>query len=269
MAANCTLTAATFLVLGGKVPIAEWALESYVFSTTSPEQIAEIRNRIANNLPMSPLVRIAPGADGINRNHVAPGMQLWNWHVVELREVYHVPILPAVFPPPPLPYRETPLNVINADVEGFIASVGDIISPQRLTRIMEIDPNDPGHLFNVSSRGVLGSGDRVLITGFIVEGTTPRLVLVRALGPKLSDYGVSGAAQNPALTVFSGQTVIGANDDWGTSPSRDLIPPGLEPLDPKDAAIVIILEPGAYTVHATSPDEGIGLVDVFDLTAMR
>lgn len=265
------LTGATFVVLPHySFPTDEKSPESYVFSTTSPALIAEIRNRIANNWPTTPLVRIAPGAHGINRNHVASGTPLWSWHVVELLEVGHVPTVPAVFPPPPLPYRETPLTVIDADVEGFIAVVGDVISPQYLTRIVEIDPDDVGRVVNVSSRGVLGSGERVLICGFIVQGTTPRLVLVRALGPSLAEFGVSGVAENPALTLFHGQTAIQGNDDWESyKESRNLIPRGLEPLHPKDAAIVMILEPGAYTIHASSSDEGIGLVDVFDLSGLR
>lgn len=267
LASTCgALSGATFGVLtyhvqtGGQ-PV--W--ESYVFSTTSIELISEIRDRIAHNWPVMPLVRIAPGSDGINRNLVARGSPLWNWHVVDVLDLDLIEIQVVG----PKPYRETPLSVIDADVEGFIASVGDVIAPQFAAQIFEIDPDDPGHLFNVSSRGVLGSGDRVLITGFIVQGTTPRLVLVRALGPKLADLGVTGAAVDPNLTLFRGTIAIDRNDDWETRPTHELIPPGLEPLDPKDAAIVVILEPGAYTVHAASPDEGIGVVDVFDLTAMK
>ncbi|HUG12364.1 MAG TPA: hypothetical protein VMM36_15205 [Opitutaceae bacterium] len=265
LATSGMLTGATFAALNkfGQ-PTGPRGLESYVFSTSSPEMISLIRERIANNETITPVVRIAPGADGINRNHLASGIPFWSWHVAELEGLWSPEFTsPAVF------YPEPPLSELEADVEGFIANNGDVIRIRFLSRIVEIDPEDPGHLFNVSSRGVLGSGDRVLITGFIVQGTTPRLVLVRALGPKLVDYDITGAAENPALILFRGQTAIAGSSDWETSPGRELIPPGLEPLDPKDAAIVVILEPGAYTVHASSPDEGIGLVDVFDLTAMR
>jgi len=265
-ATSGTLMGATFLVRPHySWPIGELPFESYVFSTTSPALISEIRSRIASGRSATPLIRIATGSDGINRNHFSSGAPLWKWHVVDVSDL-DIFYEPAVIPNPG---RDTPLSVIDADVQGFIDHHGDWISPRYLTRIVEIDPNDPGHLFNVSSRGVLGTGERVLITGFIVQGTTPRLVLVRALGPKLADYNVSDAAQDPSLTLFSGQERVARNDDWEESAGRFLIPPTLEPLDPKDAAIVVILDPGAYTVHAASPDEGIGVVDVFDLTAMK
>ena len=73
-----------------------------------------------------------------------------------------------------------------------------------------------GELINVSTRGFVGTGDNVLIGGFIIEGG-PQTVLVRAPGPSLTTLGVSGALTNPSVELFSGQTSIAFNDDWQTA----------------------------------------------------
>src|SRR5712691_12189171 len=69
-----------------------------------------------------------------------------------------------------------------------------------------------GELVNLSTRGFVGTGDNVLIGGFIIEGS-PTTVLVRAPGPSLSAFGVPGVLANPTLELFSGQTSIAFNDD--------------------------------------------------------
>lgn len=119
LATSGTLMGATFVALNRFGPPAgERGLESYVFSTSSPEMISLIRERIANNQTITPEVRIAPGADGINRNFLAPGMPLWNWRVVELRGLWS-----PEFTSPAVNYPEPPLSELEADVEGFIATM--------------------------------------------------------------------------------------------------------------------------------------------------
>ncbi|MGH8019753.1 MAG: hypothetical protein ACREIA_16020, partial [Opitutaceae bacterium] len=183
-----SLSAATFAVFPDleSVPEPEF-VESYVFTTTSESLISEIRNRIANDEIIIPRVRIAPGADGVNRNYQVSDRPAWSWHVVE---IVSIDPFPETDEAGPKPWRDTPLRVIEADVAGFIATNGDLISPRYLTRVVEIDPDDPGSFINVSNRGILGTGENVLICGLIVRGSTPRLVLMRALGPTLEDFGV-------------------------------------------------------------------------------
>lgn len=114
-----------------------------------------------------------------------------------------------------------------------------------------------GRLINISTRAKLLSGD-VVIAGFVIEDR-PRAVLVRAVGPTLRRFGVASAHPDPWVTIKrNGQTVVG-NDDWSNQIHSHLLEQitarvGAFPLDTAsfDAATVLILPPGAYTVHAGS-----------------
>lgn len=137
---------------------------------------------------------------------------------------------------------------------------------RKLTRIYEITPDNPGRLVNLSNRGVLGTGNKVLIAGFVVTGTTPRLVLLRGQGPSLAALGVPEAASDPHIWLYHGATMLAENDDWATAATADSIPQGLTPGSAKESVIVAVLEPGVYSVHGSSPDQGVGLLEVFDLS---
>ena len=72
-------------------------------------------------------------------------------------------------------------------------------------------------VLNLSTRGTVSTGDNVLINGFIITGTDPKTVVLRALGPSLSDFGLSGVLADPVLSVYnSSGTVIASNDNWQT-----------------------------------------------------
>jgi hypothetical protein len=123
------------------------------------------------------------------------------------------------------------------------------------------------HLANISTRGFVNTGQGQLIGGFIIRGG-PKLVVVRATGPSLAAYGVSPTLANPALQLFNGATLLRENDNWQrTANANELIASGLAPTNPNEAAIVIRLEPGAYTTVVTgvNNDIGIALVEVFEV----
>jgi hypothetical protein len=120
---------------------------------------------------------------------------------------------------------------------------------------------------NLSVRVNLASGSTVT-SGFVVGGAGPRRVLVRAVGPGLAPFGVSGVLNNPALTVFNGSLSIGANDDWSSELSSTFAAVGAFglPAASRDAATVLKLQPGAYTVavRGSGPNEsGEVLVEVY------
>jgi hypothetical protein len=90
--------------------------------------------------------------------------------------------------------------------------------------------------------------------GFVVGGKTPRRVLVRAVGPTLSNFGVANALATPALAVFSGQTPSGTtNTGWADHPelAAAALAVGAFPLTPgsRDAARLLTLSPGSYTLQ--------------------
>ena len=120
---------------------------------------------------------------------------------------------------------------------------------------------------NVSTRGKVGTGDNVMIGGFIIEGSAPKTVLVTARGPSLAAFGVMGALPNPTLQLASGQTLLASNDDWGTAPNApDIQASGNAPSDAFESAILATLDPGAYTaiVSGVGGTSGVGIVEVFE-----
>lgn len=123
---------------------------------------------------------------------------------------------------------------------------------------------------NLSTRGLIGSGDDSLIGGFIVSGTAAKKVVLRAIGPSLSGSGVSSPLANPAFTVYdsSGMAIAG-NDDWQSDPAAaELIANKLAPADSAEAATIVTLNPAAYTVVVNGKDAmtGVGLVEIYDLS---
>ena len=124
-----------------------------------------------------------------------------------------------------------------------------------------------GDLSNISTRGFIGTGDQVLIGGVIVI-EEPTRVLIRAQGPSLAAFGVSGVINDPTVELLSGQNTIASNDDWQSAVNRSEIEEsGLAPSDTREPAILITLEPGSYTaiVRGANGVEGIGIVEVFKL----
>ena len=128
-------------------------------------------------------------------------------------------------------------------------------------------------LVNLSTRGAAGPGAESLIAGLVLNGTAPRRVLLRAVGPGLAQLGVTGTIPDPRLTLFRGATEVAANDDWEISRSAGAVAAaavrvGAFPLAAAslDAALLITLPPGAYTVVVSGADgrTGIALVEVYD-----
>ena len=124
-------------------------------------------------------------------------------------------------------------------------------------------------LVNISTRGLVATGDNILIGGFIVGAGSPKKVIIRGRGPSLTALGVPGALANPALRLFSGATPVDFNDNWQTaSNAAEITNSGQAPSDPAEAAILTTVNPGVpYTVHLTGVGEtsGIAIVEVFEL----
>ncbi|MFL6583449.1 MAG: hypothetical protein ACJ8KU_02900 [Chthoniobacterales bacterium] len=133
-------------------------------------------------------------------------------------------------------------------------------------------PNtNPATLLNISTRGQAASGERAMIGGFIVTGSDPKPVLLRALGPSLRNFGVANVVEDPILSLHNNsRTTISANDDWLQSPERNVIQAtGIAPSDARESAITAMLAPGAYTgvLEGKNGAAGTSLVEVYDLDA--
>ena len=125
---------------------------------------------------------------------------------------------------------------------------------------------------NLSTRGLVSTGDNVVIGGFIITGTDPKTIVLRALGPSLSGFGLSGVLRNPVLRVYNAsRTLIATNDNWQSDPNHFVVESnGLTPANLAESAIVRTLAPGAYTVIVRGKDAvpGIGLVELYDLSPL-
>jgi len=128
-----------------------------------------------------------------------------------------------------------------------------------------------GSLRNLSTRGQVGTGNNVLIAGFVVGGTTPKQVLVRAIGPTLSGFGITGALADSQVELFRGTTRVALNDNWNNAPALSAAASvvGAFPLaaNSLDAVILALLDPGAYTaqVSGTGGRTGVALVELYDV----
>jgi hypothetical protein len=139
-----------------------------------------------------------------------------------------------------------------------------------LVEVYDVSQSSAARLANISTRGAVKTGDNVMIGGFILGGTSnmPARVVVRAIGPSLAQFGVSGAMADPQLTLVDANGVgIGFNENWqdNATQAEQLRALQLQPNTPAESAIVATLPPGNYTaVMAGKADTtGIGLVEVY------
>lgn len=121
------------------------------------------------------------------------------------------------------------------------------------------------HLANISTRLAVGTGDNVLIAGFIITGTLPKRIIVRGLGPLLP---VTENMSDPTLELRdSSGGLVSRNDNWRDTQQEELKATTIPPGNDYDSAIVQSLLPGAYTAVLAGKGitTGVGLVEVYDL----
>jgi hypothetical protein len=140
-----------------------------------------------------------------------------------------------------------------------------------LAELYELDDN--GRTVNLSTRAQVRTGDGVLIGGFVVSGPAYKRMLIRAVGPTLGAFGVSTALKDPVLTVYSGQTVVATNDRWESDAAAQVAAAtksvGAFALasSSEDAALLITLAPGAYTVdvRGKANTQGVALLEIYEV----
>jgi hypothetical protein len=147
------------------------------------------------------------------------------------------------------------------------------IGPATPTPSPTVTPNPgPAQLLNISSRERVQAGDHVAIGGFIITGNGPKHVLVRAIGPSLTQFGVPNVLADPILELHGapGFNTI-TNDNWRDDPAQEalIIASGIPPSNNLESAIDAALVPGNYTavVSGHNNSAGVALVEVYDLDA--
>jgi hypothetical protein len=125
----------------------------------------------------------------------------------------------------------------------------------------------PARLANVATRGLIQPGDKLMIAGFIIQNGSVRAV-VRAIGPSLTQFGVTNALADTTLEVTNQDgTFVVTNDDWETDQKQELENTGLQPGNALEAALVTILPPGQYSalVRGKPESTGTGVAEVYFL----
>jgi outer membrane protein assembly factor BamB len=131
-------------------------------------------------------------------------------------------------------------------------------------------------LVNISARTRVGTGNDILIAGFVIGGTSARQIMVRAIGPTLGSFGVGGVLADPRLALYQGTspTAISTNDNWGQASNATQIAAAAAsvgafalPLESRDAVLLLTLPPGSYTaqVSGAGTTTGVALVEIYEL----
>ena len=122
---------------------------------------------------------------------------------------------------------------------------------------------------NVSTRGLVQTGDNVMIGGFILaDGYGPTPVVVRALGPSLAGFGIANPLPDPTLELHDGNgATLAVNDNWQETQEVQIKATGLAPTNPAESAIYALLQPGTCTavVRGKGTSTGLALVEVYQL----
>ncbi len=157
---------------------------------------------------------------------------------------------------------------------GYTETFGDF----RGTRVYDVSPLPESQLGNISTRAFVQTGDNAMIGGFIVQGIQPKRVIIRAIGPELTRYGIPNALANPTLELHDGTgALIASNDNWRTTIIGGIITgnqvgeirdSGYAPGDGRESAIIADLPPGTYTAIVRGVDDttGVALVEFYDLS---
>ncbi len=151
----------------------------------------------------------------------------------------------------------------------FVVTGKDTTEGIGLVEAYDFSPLASARLANISTRGAVGTGEAVLISGFIIGDVASNTVVIRAIGPSLSSAGISDPLSDPMLTVYDRNGVaIASNDNWQDDLSAmNIEQRGFAPDDPAEAATILHLPAGAYTtiVAGANGETGVGLVEMFDL----
>src|SRR3954453_3270600 len=137
-----------------------------------------------------------------------------------------------------------------------------------VVEVYDLDAGADSRLANISTRGLVETGDNVLIGG-IIPSTGYTKVVVRAIGPSLAQFGITNPLLDPTLEIYDHTgTRIAVNDDWQDSQKGVIEESLLQPTDPKESAIIAALAPGNYTaiVRGKNGTTGIAVVEAYNVS---
>lgn len=158
---------------------------------------------------------------------------------------------------------------------AVVSSASGATSGLALAEVYDLSAGGAGQrLVNLSVSGSAGNGANTLVAGVVVAGTQPKRILVRAVGPGLAAFGVTGALAKPVLSLYRGATLIAQNAGWTTSADAANIAAAAVDAGAfafgatsTDSALLINLTPGLYSAQVSSVDAATGtaLIEVYEL----
>ena len=139
--------------------------------------------------------------------------------------------------------------------------------------VLPIHAAEPSHIVSLSARGQVGTGQDVLIGGFVIAGTAPKQVLLRVAGPALASFGVTSSLSATKVAVFAGGREIASNQGGASASSTEIAQAVAKlgtfpfPANSLNSALLLTLAPGAYTAVVSSTDgsRGVSLLEVYEL----
>ena len=234
----------------GRVGTGDYVMIAGFVVADAPKRV--MIRALGPSLPLSDTL-----ADPVLRLHDATGRVIAansNWRDSQLQEIAGTGI------PPSHDAEAALLVTLGPGAFTAIVSGTDSTSGRALVEVYDFAP-ESGRLTNISTRGYVGTGDDVLIGGFVISGPEAKGVAVRGLGPSLRS-SVPGVLPDTSLELYNGnnQPLIAASG-WPQGATHPLAPP-----DPAESAIFYGLVPGSFTAILKSPSgaTGIGLIEVYD-----
>ncbi len=231
----------------------------------------------ATNGSKSTLIRgIGPtlGAFGVPGVYGDPRLELYDSSqtVISRNEDWNVALAPAFAAVGAFPLTIASKDAaLQATVSG--AHSAHLKGPGSGVVLVELYDSGSGttvRLVNVSARNQVGTGDNILIAGFVVDGTVAKTLLIRAVGPTLAAFGVGGTLVDPKLEIYDSASVkLVENDNWSPSLASTAAAVGAFALvpDSRDAALLVTLPPGSYSAQISGIANGTGeaLVEVYEV----
>jgi hypothetical protein len=216
---------------------------------------------------------LGPSLAGVGLKHPLPDpmLQLFdlNGNLVDQNDNW-TSLPPGTVPTDLQPSAPTESVIVRSLTPGSYTAVLHSVDGSTGNALVELYDTNPGesHVLNMSTRGQVGTSDSVMIGGFIVGGSQPSKVLVRAIGPSLASYGLQGALSDPVMELHASDgSLIYQDDNWRGVQGTAIAATGLAPSDDRESAIIITLDPGAYTaiIRGANGSTGVALVEIYAL----
>jgi hypothetical protein len=165
--------------------------------------------------------------------------------------------------------------IVNLTAGNYTVQISGLNSATGVALAEVYEVNSTGtRLVNISTRAMVGTGANILIPGFVVSGPGTEQLLVRADGPSLSQFSVTGVLAQTTLGVYSGSTVVASNTGWGTSSDPALIASTAAQVgafafaaNSGDSAQIVNLTAGGYTIQISGVNSttGVALAEIYEV----